>query len=117
MTPYFEKRFSEYQTGSRKGFNLQTGLGVIIEKFRNSLHFRCEYVALLTDLSKALQCLSYYLITAKLHAYGFIMQSLRLMQNYLTNRYQRVKSTINTVSEALSNMENVSMFSFRACYV
>ena len=117
MTPYFEKKFSEYQTGPRKGFNLQIGLGVIIEKFRNSLHLRCEYVALLTDLSKALHCLSYYLITAKLHAYGFIMQSLRLMQNYLTDRYQRVKSAIVIVSEALSNMEYVSMFSFRECYV
>ena len=117
MTPYFEKKFSEYQTGPRKGFNLQIGLGVIIEKFRNSLHLRCEYVALLTDLSKALHCLSHYLITAKLHAKSFIMQSLRLVQNYLTDRYQRVKATIVIVSEALSDMEYISMFSFRACYV
>jgi len=47
--------------------------------------------ALLTDLSKAFDCLSHELLIAKLHAYGFDMNSLRLVHSYLTNRYQRTK--------------------------
>ena len=47
--------------------------------------------ALLTDLSKALDCISHELILAKLHAYGFSLRALRLIHSYLTNRKQRTK--------------------------
>ena len=50
--------------------------------------------ALLTDLSKAFDCLSHDLLIAKLNAYGFSMAALRLVQNYLSNQKQRTK--INT---------------------
>ena len=62
-----------------------------IEKFKKSLDQGGEYAALLTDLSKAFDCLPHDLIIAKLHAYGFDKASLRLMHSYLTDRYQRVK--------------------------
>ena len=47
--------------------------------------------ALLTDLSKAFDCLPHDLIVAKLHAYGFSIDSLKLINSYLTERKQRVK--------------------------
>ena len=47
--------------------------------------------ALLTDLSKAFNCLSLELFIAKLDAYGLDKTSLILMHNYLSNRKQRVK--------------------------
>ena len=47
--------------------------------------------ALLTDLSKAFACFPHGLITAKLEAYGFQIDALRLAHNYLSNRKQRVK--------------------------
>ena len=50
-----------------------------------------EYGALLTDLSKAFDCLPHDLIVAKLHAYGFSIESLKLINSYLTERKQRVK--------------------------
>ena len=47
--------------------------------------------ALLTDLSKAFDCVSHDLIFAKLEAYGFHIDALKLIHEYLSNRKQRVK--------------------------
>ena len=91
ISSFFENIFSKYQTGFRKGFSPQSCLVAKIEKFKKSLDQGGEYAALLTDLSKAFDCLPHDLIIAKLHAYGFDKASLRLMHSYLTDRYQRVK--------------------------
>ena len=45
----------------------------------------------LMDLSKAYDCLPHDLLIAKLEAYGFGMNSLRLLYSYRTARRQRVK--------------------------
>ena len=45
----------------------------------------------LFDLSKAYDCLSHELLIAKLVAYGFSKQSLRLVYNFLKGKKQRVK--------------------------
>ena len=48
-------------------------------------------VAILTDLSKAFDCLSHDLLIAKLEAYGFDKSALELIYDYLKNRMQRTK--------------------------
>ena len=48
----------------------------------------------MTDLSKAFDCLLHDLLIAKLHAYGFEIDSLRLIYSYLVGRKQRVKIDI-----------------------
>ena len=63
----------------------------MIEKLKKSLDQGGGYATLLTDLSKAFDCLPHDLIIAKLHAYGFDKASLRLMHSSLTDRYQKVK--------------------------
>ena len=47
--------------------------------------------ALLTDLSKAFDCLSHKLIIDKLNAYGFSPTALKLIHDYLSNKQQRPK--------------------------
>ena len=47
--------------------------------------------ALLTDLLKAFDCLSHGLLIAKLHAYGTDIDSLNILQDYLSNRKHQQK--------------------------
>ena len=54
--------------------------------------------ALLTDLSKAFDCIPHDLIIAKLEAYGLEIGALRLIHDYLINRKQRVK--VNEVNSS-----------------
>ena len=84
MTKYSETDF-------RKGFNLQNCLVAMIEKCKKSLDQGDEYAALLTELSKAFNCLPDDLIIAKLYAYRYDKASLRLMHSHLTGKYQRVQ--------------------------
>ena len=63
----------------------------MIEKWRKSLDKGGNFGALLTDLSKAFDCLPHDLLIAKLHAYGFDHKSLKLIDRYLRGRKQRVK--------------------------
>ena len=46
---------------------------------------------ILMSLSKASDCLPHELVLVKLHAYGVDIKSLKLLQDYLSNRTQRVK--------------------------
>ena len=43
------------------------------------------------DLSKAFDCIKHDLLIAKSSAYGFDRSALELVNDYLKNRYQRVK--------------------------
>ena len=45
----------------------------------------------MTDLSKAIGCLSHAILIAKLDAFGFDKMSLKLVHKYLSNRKQRAK--------------------------
>ena len=56
--------------------------------------------ALLTDLSKAFDCLDHELLIAKLNVYCFSLTVLKLVQNYLSNRKQWTK-IISTGSSLL----------------
>ena len=52
------------------------------------------FEALLTDLSKAFDCIPHDLIIAKLEAYGFQLDVLKVIHDYLSNRKQRVKVNV-----------------------
>ena len=63
----------------------------MIEKWKKSLASKGTFGALLTDLSKAFNCMPHELMIAKLDAYGFDLKYLILVFNYLHKRKQRVE--------------------------
>ena len=91
MYSYFDQILSKYQCGFRKGYNAQHCLLVMIEKWKNALDNGGISGALLTDLTKAFDCLKHDLLIAKLAAYGLDNKSLRFIYSYLSGRKQRTK--------------------------
>ena len=91
LNVYFENILSKFQCGFRKGFSAQHCLIYMIEKWKKSLDNKGAAGALLTDLSKAFDCLNHGLLIAKLNAFGIDYPSLNIINNYLSNRSQRVK--------------------------
>ena len=61
--------FSKQQTGFSRSFNVSHYLLVTPEKFRKALDKSGDYTALLTDLSKAFDCVPHDLIIAKLNEF------------------------------------------------
>ena len=63
----------------------------MLETWKEAADNNKAFGALSTDLSKAFDCLSHDLLIAKLHAYGLDLTSLKIVQDYLTNKKQRAK--------------------------
>ena len=88
---FFDDIFSKYQNGFRKGFSTQQCLLALLGKWKPSIDRGKVFGALLTDLSKAFDCLNHDPLIAKLNAYGFSLPALRLIHDYLLNRKQRTR--------------------------
>ena len=63
----------------------------MIEKIKKALDNSEHCGLLLTDLSKAFDCVKYELLIAKIHAYNFDLNALTLIYSYLSDRKQRTK--------------------------
>ena len=77
---------SKYQGGFRKKFSSQHSLLVMFEKWKKVLDNGGSCGALLVDLSKAFDCIVHDLLLAKLSAYGFDYNSLKLVNSFLSGR-------------------------------
>ena len=102
---------SPYLCGYRKGYNAQSALITLIEKWKSILDNKGYAGAVLMDLSKAFDTINYELLIAKLHAYGIEKNSLKLIQSYLTDRWQRTKinSTFSSWYELLQGVPQGSV--------
>ena len=86
ISKYFETRFSKFQCDFRKGYTAQHCLLAIIEKWKTAVDNEGVLAALWNDLSRAFDCIPHDLIIAKLAAYRFDTNALKLTHNYLSNR-------------------------------
>ena len=91
LSEFFDNILSKFQSGFRKGYGTQHCLLLMLEIWKEATDNNKAFGALLTDLSKAFDCLSHDLLIAKLHAYGIDIDSLNILQDYLSNRKQRTK--------------------------
>ena len=73
----------------------------MLENFKKSAEDGNEFGALLTNLSKAFDCIDHKLMIAKLFCYGFLPSALHLIHSYLKSRIERIKLN-NSVSRRSS---------------
>ena len=59
---------------------------ILLEKWERSVDRSKTFGALLTQLSKAFDCLDHELLMAKFNAFGLNLPALRLTHDYLSNR-------------------------------
>ena len=91
INEYMNDKLSIFLCGFRAGTSAQNCFLFLVEKWRRYLDKSEKAGVLLTDLSKAFDCLWHDLLIAKLHAYGFDYLSLKLIHSYLSDRFQRVR--------------------------
>ena len=85
-----EKYFSPFLSVYRKNYSSQNILISLKEEWRKTLDNNFVVGAVLTDLSKAFDCIPHDLIIAKLSAYNFSDETLSYIYSNLTNRRQYV---------------------------
>ena len=74
-----------------QGYSAQHCLLAMTEKMKVARDSNKVCVVVLTDLSKAFDCLLHDLLIAKLHAFGFDLKSLKVIHAYLNDRIQVTK--------------------------
>ena len=75
----------------------------MLEKWKKALDKKHLAGALITDLSKAFDCLNHKLLVAKMEAYGFNKESLFYIASYLSGRKHRTK-----VNNSFSNWSEIT---------
>ena len=100
MENYFSPMVSVY----RKNYSTQHVTTRLVEEWREHLDKTFVVNEVLTDLSKAFDCIAYELLIAKLAAYGFSNTALRCIYSYLSNRKQcvRINNTYSNYQKIIS---------------
>ena len=99
---YIDTYLSKNLCGFHKGHNTQNCLLVIVENMKLCIDNQGTTAALLTDLSKAFDCIKHKQLIAKLNSYELHYESLKLLYDYLLRRKQRAK-----INNSLSEWTNI----------
>ena len=91
INPFMNDKLSPMLCGFRKGYSTQHALLNLLGNWRTHLDNKEIIGVILCDLSKAFDTLPHDLLIAKLDAYGFSLNALHLIYDYLINRQQRCK--------------------------
>ena len=95
LSTRIERFLSLYLCGYRKWFSTQFALICLIKKWRKYLDNKGYTWEVLMDLSKAFERRNHELLIAKLHAYGFRKDSLKMLLSYLSDHWQRTKINLS----------------------
>lgn len=91
LTQYFESHLSPHVSGFRKHHDCQSVLLRFVERIKSHLDKNEIAGAVLTDLSKAFDCLPHGLLICKMFHYGIDRFSCKLIASYFKDRHHRVK--------------------------
>ena len=91
INAFMKDKLSPKLCAYREGHSAPQLLLKLVDRWRKCLDKSGVVGTILMDLSKAFDSLPHDLLVAKLEAYGFSHAALKLMLNYLSNRFQRVK--------------------------
>ena len=105
------KYFSPFLSAYRKNYNSQNSLISLTEEWRKDLNNNLIAGAVLTDLSKAFDCIPHYLLIAKLSAYNFSDETLSCIYSYLKNCRQcaRINNTHSQLETIISGVPQGSI--------
>lgn len=91
LSTYLDASFNPFLAAFRKGFGCQSTLLRLLEDWRKALDSHDCAAAILMDLSKAFDCLPHELLIAKLRAYGLSEDAVKLLDSYLSDRFQQIR--------------------------
>ena len=97
INDYMCDKLSKYITGFRKCHGAKHLLLVMLEKWKKALDNGENVFTIFMDLSKAFDSINHDLLLAKLKAYGFSENALKLMCSYSKDRRQAVQTNNNLV--------------------
>ena len=111
MENYFSPMVSSY----RKNYITQHVITRLVEEWREHLDENFVVGVVLTDLSKAFDCIAHDLLVAKLAAYGFSDTALRYIYSYLSNRKQcvRINNTYSSYQKIISGVPQGSVLTYQ----
>ena len=98
INSFIDSKLSTFLSAYRKSYSTQHVLIRLIEEWKQKLDRNYVVGAILMDLSKAFDSIPHDLIIAKLYAYGFDFEALKLILSYLTDREQATR--INSIYSA-----------------
>ena len=106
-----EHHFSPFISAYRKSFSTEHVLIRLLEDWRNKLDNNNVVGAVLTDLSKAFDCIHHDLLVAKLDAYSFNRDTVAYIYSYLKNRKQcvRINGTQSYLGDIISRVPQGSI--------
>ena len=89
MYIYVSNFSPQYQYSFCKGYSSQQCQLAMTEEMKEARDKVCA--AVITDISKVIDCLLHDLFIAKLHAFGFDFKSLKVIHAYLNGKIQVTK--------------------------
>ena len=91
LTPFVDNFLSVFISAYRKTYSSNHVLIRLIGNWKQSLDGKKFIAAVPMDLSKAFDCIPHELLIAKMHVYGFELNTLVFFYSYLKNRKKNVK--------------------------